>query len=209
MIKPQEGFQEEVLSTEADIAFIGGAAGAGKTWVELMESVRHVGNKDFGFVIFRRTTNQITNEGGLWDTSAKIYPLLGGQMKESRLEWIFPSGAKGKFAHLEYDKNVLDWQGSQIPLIIFDELTHFSEYQFWYMVSRNRSACGVRPYIRASMNPDPNSWVYNMISWYIDQVTGYPIKERAGKLRYFTRDGDALVWGNTKTGSYRQAASCV
>lgn len=197
MIRPQPGFQEQALSTSADIAIIGGAAGSGKTYIELLETTRNLEVKDFGFVVFRRTTTQIRNEGGLWDTSKKIYPLLGGVPKEQPLEWAFPSGAKGKFAHLEYEKNVLDWQGAQVPLIIFDELTHFTEKQFWYMVSRNRSNCGVKPYMRASCNPDPNSWVARFIEWYIDQQTGFPIKERAGKLRYFTRDGEAVVWGNS------------
>ena len=195
--RPQPGFQEKALSTEADIAIIGGSAGCGKTILEIMESTRHLDNKDFGFVMFRRTTNQIRNEGGLWDTSKKIYPLLGGIPKETVLEWTFPSGAKGKFAHLEYDKNVNDWQGSQIPLIIFDELTHFTENQFWYMVSRNRSNCGVKPYIRASCNPDPSSWVARLIEWYIDQASGFPIAERAGVIRYFTRDGEVVVWGDS------------
>jgi hypothetical protein len=42
------------------------------------------------------------------------------------LEWHWPSGAKVKMAHLEYEKNLQDWQGSQVPLIVFDELPHFT-----------------------------------------------------------------------------------
>nr|WP_272950863.1 terminase family protein [Sinorhizobium medicae] len=38
----------------------------------------------------------------------------------------------------------MNWQGSQIPLICFDELTHFSAKQFRYVVSLNRSMSGVR-----------------------------------------------------------------
>jgi hypothetical protein len=75
---------------------------------------------------------------------------------------------------------VYDWQGAQIPLICFDELTHFRAHQFFYMVSRNRSTCGVRPYIRATCNPDADSWVANFLAWWIDPETGFPIPERAG-----------------------------
>lgn len=185
------------LRTAADVAILGGSAGCGKTFTLLMEPTRHVNNPAFGGVIFRRTTPQIANEGGLWDTSLGLYTTLGGEPMESKYRWKFPSGASLKFSHLEYDKNALDWQGSQIPFIGFDELTHFSEYQFNYMVSRNRSSCGVRPYIRATCNPDPDSWVAQFISWWIDQDTGFPIPERAGKLRYMTRDKDAIVWGST------------
>ena len=48
-------------------------------------------------------------------------------------------------------------------LICFDELTHFTAHQFFYMVSRNRSTCGVRPYIRATCNPDADSWVADFL----------------------------------------------
>lgn len=44
-------------------------------------------------------------------------------------QWNFPAGASVSFAHLEHDKTVLNWQGSQIPLTCFDELTHFSAKQ--------------------------------------------------------------------------------
>jgi predicted phage terminase large subunit-like protein len=161
-----------------------------------MEPLRHVSNPNFGAVFFRRTTVQVRNEGGLWDESANLYPLIGGAPKEHVLEWAFPAGGTVSFNHLEHDKTVYNWQGSQIPLICFDELTHFSEKQFWYMVSRNRSMCGVKPYIRATCNPDADSWVATFISWWINQDTGLPILERAGKLRWFVRIGDTLIWAD-------------
>lgn len=196
-IRPQAGPQLTFLASSADIAIYGGAAGGGKTWALLLEPMRHVYNGDFGAVFFRRTTVMIRNEGGLWDESGKLYPLLGGRPKEHVLEWRFPSGAAVSFAHLEHDKNVLDYQGSQIPLICFDELTHFSQKQFWYMVSRNRSMCGVRPYIRATCNPDADSWVAKFIAWWIDENTGLAIPERSGVVRWFVRINDKLIWADT------------
>jgi len=196
-IKPQEGFQEAFLSSAADIVIGGGAAGAGKSWVLLLEPIRHTHVPGFGGVIFRRITPQITNEGGLWDTAMQLYPHAGGVPKESRLTWEFPAGPKIKFAHMEYETNKLDWQGTQIPYIGFDELTHFTRSQFFYLVGRNRSVCGVKPYIRATCNPDPDSWVAEFIAWWIDQDTGFPIPERAGVIRYFTSDKGKPVWGDT------------
>nr|WP_234834519.1 phage terminase large subunit [Sinorhizobium meliloti] len=162
-----------------------------------MEPLRHIANPQFGAVFFRRSTVQVRNEGGLWDESEKLYPAIGASPKEHVLQWSFPSGASVSFAHLEHDKTVLNWQGSQIPLICFDELTHFSAKQFWYMVSRNRSMSGVRPYIRATCNPDADSWVAEFISWWVDQDTGLPIPERAGVLRWFVRIGDAIIWADS------------
>jgi Terminase large subunit, T4likevirus-type, N-terminal/Anti-CBASS protein Acb1-like len=195
-IGPQPGPQTQFLSSPADIAIYGGAAGGGKTFAELLEPLRHVSNKDFGAVIFRRTTPQITNEGGLWDESGKLYPMLGAKPNQTDLSWTFPSGATVSFKHLEHEKTVLNWQGSQVPLLCFDELTHFSQKQFWYMLSRNRSMCGVRPYVRATCNPDADSWVAELIAWWINQDTGYPIPERAGVLRWFVRIGDSIIWAD-------------
>ena len=82
-------------------------------------------------------------------------------------------------------------------MLCFDELTHFSAKQFWYMLSRNRTMCGIKPYVRATCNPDPDSWVAEFISWWIDQETGYPIPERSGVIRYMVRVGDAIHWADS------------
>lgn len=198
-INPQPGFQTNYLSSDADIIIGGGSAGGGKTFALLLDPLRYVRHGKFGAVIFRRTTTQVANEGGLWDTSGEIYPKLGARSREYRLEWNFPSGAKIKFAHLEHEKNKLDWQGSQIPYLGFDELTHFTETQFFYLLSRNRSASGVPPCVRATCNPDPDSWVAEFLEWWIDQETGFPIEERNGVVRYFFRDSDNMLWGSTKS----------
>ena len=197
-IRPQAGFQMKFLASSADITIGGSAAGVGKTYALLMEFARHVENSKWGGVIFRRTSPQIKAEGGLWDTSMDLYPLLNAQPRESTMEWIFPSKAKLKFAHIEYDKNVLDWQGSQLAFIGFDELTHFSSNMFFYLLSRNRSTSGIKPYVRATCNPDPESWVAKLIEWWIDQETGFPISERDGVVRFFMKNGSSYVWGDSK-----------
>ena len=197
IIRPQDGYQLDFASSSADICIGGGAAGVGKTFSLLLEPIRHKDVKGFGSVIFRRTNPQIRNEGGLWDTSVTLYNALGASARQSNLEWDF-GNSKLKFSHLEYEKNIYDWQGSQIPFIGFDELTHFSKKMFFYLLTRNRSVCGVNPYVRATCNPDPDSWVADFISWWIDQETGYAIEERRGVLRYLIVDGDNYIWGDSK-----------
>lgn len=169
----------------------------------LLEPLRHKDVKGYGGVVFRRTSPQITAEGALWDTSEQIYNLVpGARARRSSLEWEFFKGddrkSKLKFSHLEYEKNIYDWQGSQIPFIGFDELTHFSKKMFFYLLTRNRSTCGVNPYVRATCNPDPDSWVADFISWWINQETGFPIPEREGVLRYLIVDGDNYIWGSSQ-----------
>lgn len=196
-IGPQPGPQTDFLSTQADICIYGGSAGGGKSASLILEPLRHMENSLFSAVMFRRTSPQITNPGGLWDESMKFYAQLNATPSVSRLEWMFPSGMKIKMAHMEHEKDKFDWQGSQIPLIMFDEITHFSEGQFTYMMSRNRSSSGVPGYMRGTCNPDPSSWVRRWVDWYIGP-DGLPIKERCGKLRYFLRISDEMVWGDSK-----------
>lgn len=198
-IGPQPGQQEKFLSTSADIAIYGGAAGAGKTFGILLECLRHAPSvKEFAAVLFRRNTTQIKNPGGLWDESMKLFPLCGAVPTSHVLEWNWPKAGKVKMAHLEHESTVYDWQGSQVPLIIFDELTHFTQNMFFYMVSRNRSMCGVKPYVRATCNPDADSWVAQLLEWWIDPDTGFPIPERSGVIRWFIRINDVLLWGASK-----------
>ena len=197
-LRPQAGPQERFLSSPADIAIFGGSAGGGKSFALLLEPLYHSANGRFRAVIFRRTVPQLRQPGGIWDTSSEVYLPLGATPYQNTLEWTFPSGASVKFSGMELETDRYSWQGSQLPLICFDELTHFADNQFWYLLSRNRSMSGVRGYVRATCNPDPDSWVRNFISWWIDPATGLAIPERSGVLRWFVRVADELYWADSR-----------
>lgn len=202
IIKPQEGPQTEFLASPADIAIYGGAAGGGKTYGLLMAGLRYKNVQGFGYTIFRRNFNQVFGDGGLWDEAGKMFAgIKGAQAKLSWRKWVFTNKegktvSKLSFAHIERDEELKKWQGLQFCGIGFDELTHFSEKAFFYMLSRNRSACGVAPFVKATCNPDADSWVAKFIEWWIDQDTGYPIPERSGKLRWFIRRDEILYWAD-------------
>ena len=197
-LSPQPGPQTEFFKSEADIVIFGGSAGGGKTYALLLEALWFHDVKGFSAVLFRKNANQVRNPGGLWSESQSIYRDFGGYPRESILEWVFPSSSLIKFAHLDIEKDKYSWQGSQICMIGFDELTHFSWGQFVYMLSRNRSICGVKPFIRATCNPDPDSWVRKFIDWWINPETGYAIEERSGKIRWFIVVYDEIKWADTK-----------
>lgn len=200
------------ISCSADIALYGGAAGSGKSFAILLDLLAHIHNPDFRAVLFRRTSPQITNPGGLWDQSERIYSLIGAEARKYRLEWEFPrtdgrkdlSGAQVVMRHLEYDKDVYNWQGTELAGCYFDELTGqadfpgtgFSRFQFVYMMSRSRSTSGIKPYIRATANPDADSWVAELLEWWIGE-DGYPIQERGGVIRWLAVVDDKWQWGDT------------
>jgi predicted phage terminase large subunit-like protein len=197
----QEGKQALFGAVDADVIIFGGAAGSGKSHALLVDFARQefIDNLDYRAVIFRRTYPEFTQAGGLVDESRKIYqPIKGSFAEKPNLEWRFASGSRISFRHLQHEKTVYSYQGAQIARIGFDELTHFTEDQFFYLLSRNRSVSGIKPAVRATCNPDADSWVADFISWWIDPRTGYAIEERAGVVRYFVREGNTVHWADTR-----------
>ncbi len=202
-LSPQPGPQAAFLSSNADIAIYGGSAGGGKSFGLLFDPIRHMSNPEFQGVILRREMPMITNPGGLWDESVKLYRALGASPNSTRREWKFPSGMSMKFSHLQLEDDKYNWQGAQVPFLGFDEITHFTESQFFYMISRVRSTSGAKGRIRGTCNPDPDSWVAKFLEWWINQDNkdpnyGLPIPERAGKLRWFIRINDAMIWADSE-----------
>jgi predicted phage terminase large subunit-like protein len=208
-LRPQPGPQERFLASQADVAFYGGAAGGGKSFGLLLEPLYDTANAQFRATIFRRTIPMLRQPGGLWDTSSQIYSMLGAKPNQSLLEWQFPSGASVKFSGMELESDRFNWQGSQIALIAFDEAQEFAESQFWFMFSRNRSMSGARCRIRGSLNPDADSWLRNLLAWWIEAKTGFAIPERSGTLRWFVRIADELHWADSAAELVKQFGADV
>ena len=207
-IRPQPGFQERVLSTPADIAIVGGSSGPGKTWCLLFEPLRHYKIKHFNATIIRRTFPQINGPGGLWDQSMELYPHFGAAAVKSNMEWRFPN-SRFVFMHMQNEDDWLNVQGSNRVYMAFDELTQFSRNQFFKTFPWIRSgACPVPAYVRASCNPDADSWVASFIDWYI-MDDGFPDPERDGKIRYFRTINDEVYWGSSKDEVNEQIAPIV
>ena len=196
----QEGPQQAFLGSGADICIYGGAAGGGKTYGLLLDFVRWHDLGPVEGVVFRRNMPQILNPGGLWDTSKEIYPLIGAHKALSpRHSWTLQGGARLTFAQLEHEDSVENFQGSQIGVIYFDELCHFTKKQFFYMLSRNRSAttffgpdgkeCRLKPYVRATCNPEKNSFVRELIDPWIGD-DGFPNPDMANKTMYLYHIND-------------------
>lgn len=160
---------------------------SGKTFALLMECARYSEYSNFGAVIFRREAKQVNNEGGLRDTALQLYAGLAEYRSQPQSHFVFTSGYRLSLSHLNVESDVISWHGSQIGLLCFDELTTFTAYQFWYMLSRNRSTTGIKPRTLATCNPDPDSWVAEFIDWWIDPESGFPIQDRSGKVRYLLR----------------------
>lgn len=211
-INPQPGFQETAVDFPADIRVIGGSAGCGKSFALLYEPLKYIFDPTPGFngIIFRRESVQISTVGGLWAKAKELYmkvplshrPVFSGG--RAYFEIRFPTGATIQLSHLHEESTVYAYQGAEICYLAFDELTHFTEEQFFYMLSRNRSTCGVEPYVMASTNPQGEGWVKRLIQWWlypddypVEALRGLPIPERQGRVLYMARLNQTVIMAET------------
>jgi predicted phage terminase large subunit-like protein len=212
---PQPGPQQLAFQVydKCDGMIYGGNAGGGKTAALLGLAAKYVDVCGYYAMIFRREEAQVTNSGGMWDGSYKIYNKIGVP-KKGELVWEFPatkaldefsSGLRStvKFGHLNVaETSHFSHQGAEYAFIGFDELTHFTVDQWSYLLTRLRTTCGIKARWFATCNPDKNSWVRHFIDWWIDPETGVAIQERSGIIRYWGIVSEGLeskvVWGRTQ-----------
>lgn len=185
------------MATPADICVFGGQAFGGKTYALLLDLARWHMLPNYKGVVFRRTGPQITQQGGLWDESQNIFPLLGAASKVSDLRYRFPAGGNVGMLACQYARDAINYKGLQADVMAFDQLEDLEAKAFFYLISRNRGSSGIKPYIRATANPQPG-WLAEFLQWWWDPNTGYPIPERDGKLRWMVRLDDQLYWGDSR-----------
>lgn len=181
-IAPQPGSQETLLNTTTDITLYGGAAGSGKTVAILMDALQHKDDPNYYAVFFRKNTTQLS--GGLWPAAKKLYGMFGGVPHEQKMIIQFPSGATIKFSYMELEKHAEAHQGIEYSAIYWDEFTHFSQSQVDYLMTRMRSGADGDSYMKCSMNPERDHFVYSWVEPFLDEE-GYPDNEKCGRTRWF------------------------
>ena len=142
------------LPFEVFEGFYGGALGGGKSELLLMLPIlyRLHEHSKFHGIFFRRTLTQ--QDETLVIRAKYLYGKVGGSYNETKRIFTFPSGAIIRFAYLERDEHARDHDGAEYHYVAFDELTHFSEFQYLYITSRIRRAVSDLPVIiRSASNP--------------------------------------------------------
>ena len=102
------------------------------------------------------------SEKSLIHTSLQIIPKDLGRYNDGKKRWTFVNGSIIDFGYCENENDVTKYQSAEYGFIGFDELTHFTEFQYTYMLSRLRSTVeGVWPRMRAATNPGGigHAWV--------------------------------------------------
>jgi hypothetical protein len=151
--------------------FYGGAAGGGKSEVLLMDPIvkGYTNYAAFHGIIFRRTFRQldeslIPRAKAIYGWTGKDPGTAGAKYNDQRKEFKFPSGATIRFSYMETDDHAHDHQTAEYNYAAFDELTHFTEYQYIYITTRVRSSKkGLPAYVRSASNPGGlgHTWVYD------------------------------------------------
>ena len=90
-----------------------------------------------------------------------LYKLSIADYNSSKHTWKFKNGSIVDFGYIQYEKDVYQYQSAEYDVIRFDELTHFTEFMYTYMISRCRGANPYPKCIKSSTNPGGvgHNWV--------------------------------------------------
>lgn len=145
--------QQLFHKNKADEILYGGAAGGGKSIALLIDALKNA-TKYAGckIIMFRRTFPEL--ERSLILESRKIYPKEIGKYNDAKKRWTFINGSIIEFAYLDREADVYNYQGAEYDFIYFDELTHFTETQYTYMLSRLRGTNpNIHRQVKSATNP--------------------------------------------------------
>ena len=144
--------QQSFINSTAFETLFGGAAGGGKSCGQLIDSLlyalKYPKSKQ---IIFRRTFPDL--ERSIIRTSLEFYPREIASYNTSKHTWNFKNGSIIDFGYIDNEKDVYQYQSAEYDVIRFDELTHFTEYMYIYMISRCRGANSYPKCIKSSTNP--------------------------------------------------------
>ncbi|MEE1013079.1 MAG: phage terminase large subunit, partial [Clostridia bacterium] len=152
--------QKQFMDAEADEVLFGGAAGGGKSYGQLADALvyalRYPGSRQ---LILRRTFPEL--EHSIIFTSLQFFPPKAAKYRAANHTWEFCNKSLIEFGYLAAEKDVLRYQGAEYDVVRFDELTHFTEEQYTYLLSRIRGVNSYPKQMKSSTNPGGigHAWV--------------------------------------------------
>ena len=138
----------------------GGAAGGGKSHVQVMDAMiyalKYPRSKQ---LVLRRTFTEL--DKSIIRTVMNLYPQKIFRFNSSSHTGVFANGSIVDFGYIATDNDLTRYQSAEYDIIRFDELTHFTEYQYTYMLSRVRGSNGYPKQLKSSTNPGSvgHQWV--------------------------------------------------
>ena len=148
------------IDAEAFEVLFGGAAGGGKSHGQLIDALLYaLKYPKSSQIIFRSTFADL--EKSLIRKSRDLYPSKVASYNDSKHTWKLKNGSIIDFGYIQYEKDVYQYQSAEYDVIRFDELTHFTEFEYLYMISRCRGANPYPKHVKSSTNPGGigHTWV--------------------------------------------------
>lgn len=144
--------QLEFIRAEESEVLFGGAAGGGKSYGQMVDALlfalRYPGSRQ---LILRRTFPEL--EKSLIRTSLSLFPRSIYGFNSSTHTGKFKNGSTIDFGYCAAENDVYQYQSAEYDVVRFDELTHFTEAQYLYLISRVRGANGFPKQLKSSTNP--------------------------------------------------------
>ncbi len=177
--------QKKFMDAGADEVLFGGAAGGGKSYGQLADALVYaLKYPKSRQLILRRTFPEL--EHSIIFTSLQFYPKQVAKYSGTKHTWEFLNGSLIEFGYCAAEKDVLRYQGAEYDVVRFDELTHFTEEQYTYLLSRIRGVNDYPKQMKSSTNPGGigHGWVKRR---FIDGRTPGEIftDETSGATRVF------------------------
>ena len=138
--------QSIAFLTDATETLYGGAAGGGKSYLERTSAIRWcVEVPGVQVYFFRRTLPDLRDNHLRGPTSffVMLEPYIqSGNVRYRAVEneFVFWNGSVLHLCYCDSENDVEKYRGAEIHVLIMDELTHFSEYQYRFLRSRVRIA---------------------------------------------------------------------
>ncbi len=144
--------QKAFIDAKSNEVLFGGAAGGGKSFGQLMDAMlfalRYAGSRQ---LILRRTLVEL--ERTLVFGALALYPKSLYSYSFSRHIGTFANGSTVEFGYCDSRADALHYQSAEYDVIRFDELTHFTEEIYTYLISRVRGANGFPKQVKSTTNP--------------------------------------------------------